>query len=130
MVEALAKRQVDLILGRPQTAWRGRFKTPDPLKRAWFEKNAMAEVLLVHVRALTKFLFVPRRLPRNARAASDGAGRPGSRTASPRTISKDPIGEWRKDAEGRGRRPELLRDEKRLLTVSPLVFIRRCYEPA
>lgn len=59
MVEALAKRQVDLLMGHPQAGWRERFQTPDPLERAWFEESAFCESFLIHVRNLTVFLFEP-----------------------------------------------------------------------
>jgi hypothetical protein len=87
MVEALAKRQVDLLLGAPQPAWRERFNTPDPLERDWFEENAMLESQLLHVRALTTLCSSRRRQRNGGHEARRGGGRGDCRTASLRTTS-------------------------------------------
>jgi hypothetical protein len=54
----------------PQLVWRERFDTPEPLERRVFEANAMLEVLLINVRALTRFLFATRPTPQRQAARS------------------------------------------------------------
>lgn len=58
MVEALSKRLVDVLLGKPQVAWSARFETVDAdTRRTWFETNAMLEGVVIHGRALVDFLW-------------------------------------------------------------------------
>jgi hypothetical protein len=45
MIEFLAKRLVDLVMGVPQPSWPKRFDTPEPLERHWLEANLMLESL-------------------------------------------------------------------------------------
>jgi hypothetical protein len=111
MIEALAKRQVDVLSGAPRSEWQERFETPDPLDRAWFEVNAMLESELLHARALTKFVFgTPP--PPDKRSRRRGRGRAaGLSDAFAEDYFDDHIAEWRRHPEGRGRRPSLLSDE-------------------
>jgi hypothetical protein len=110
MVEALAKRQVDLLMGGPRPEWQERFKTPDPLERAWFEVNALLESELLHVRALTAFLFRPAPMPEK-RAGGKGRRKAGGLSdAFADDYFDDPIREWREHPDGRPRRPSLLTD--------------------
>jgi hypothetical protein len=57
MLEALVKRQVDLMLGSSQAAWRERFPWTGPVHRQWFEENAFIEAGVMHARALADFLY-------------------------------------------------------------------------
>lgn len=58
MVEALAKRLVDIFLDGPDPERAERFgTTPEDLRRSWLETNAMLESLTVRARALTDFLW-------------------------------------------------------------------------
>jgi hypothetical protein len=71
----------------------------------------MLESELLHVRALTKFLFgspppPDRRSRRRARGKAAGLS-----DAFAEDYFDDPIAEWRRHPEGRGRRPSLLSDE-------------------
>src|SRR5262245_30918918 len=98
-------------MGAPQPGWRKRFDTPDALVRHPFEVNAILESLLIHVRALTSFLFDS---PRTA--ARQGANvkrrKPGGlEDAYAEDYFDDPLGDWRKHPSGRGRRPRFLTDD-------------------
>jgi hypothetical protein len=88
MVEALAKRLVDIELQEPQVAWQKRFETTDAdVRRSWFETNALLESLLIHARGLTTFLYSSRPTPEAERSRSK-RGKAGNRgTPSPRTTS-------------------------------------------
>ena len=104
MVEALAKRMVDLTLGGAQPEWQERFGTDDEPRRDWFEINAMLESLLIHARALTKFLFEP------PPKASRGRAKPAKLAdARAEDYFDDPLRDWRTPT-GRGKRPKLLAD--------------------
>jgi hypothetical protein len=72
MVEHLAKRQVDLIMGSPQPLWKDRMRSPvELLARQDFEVNAMLESQLLHARALVAFFWdappTPKRVASNAK---------------------------------------------------------------
>jgi hypothetical protein len=112
MVEALAKRLTDLSMGTPQPGWKERFGTSSPLERDWFERNAMLESLLIHVRALTKFLFKPPPPPEKRAARGRRGGAAGLADAFAEDYFSDAIAGWRKHPEGRGRRPSPITDDE------------------
>lgn len=107
MIEFLAKRLVDLVMGVPQPSWKERFDTPEPLVRHTFEANAMLESLLIHVRALTIFLFEPAP-PRDPDARSGRRAKPRKlRDGFAEDYFNDPY-EWR-NRNVRGNRPSILK---------------------
>jgi hypothetical protein len=107
MVEALAKRQVDLILGASQSAWGDRFPWTGPVQRDWYEENALIESQALHARALVDFFYGSPPSPERVAAR----GKRGKATkASDRFAEQwfdDPL-TWRK---ARGKRHAVLSDE-------------------
>jgi hypothetical protein len=109
MLEALAKRLIDIDLVAPQPAWRERFgTTPADLERAWWEVNAMLESFLIHARNLVAFLYgSPPSDRRTAAAAKRGKAR---RAADAFAVEYfDDPNEWRR--KRRGKRPAVLTDD-------------------
>jgi hypothetical protein len=107
MVEALAKRQVDLIIGASQSAWNERFPWPGSVKRDWFEVNAFIESQAMHARSLVDFLYDSPPSPERV----VGRGKRGKATKAYDRFAEqwfdDPM-TWRK---ARGKRPAALTDE-------------------
>jgi hypothetical protein len=107
MVEALAKRQVDLMMGGSQSVWRDRFPWTGPVQRDWFEENAMIESQAMHARSLVDFLYgsppSPERIA--GRAKRGRATKADDRFAE--QWFEDPM-TWRM---ARGKRPASLTDE-------------------
>jgi hypothetical protein len=106
MVEALAKRQVDLMIG-PQDAWRERFDTGKDLRRDWFEVNAMLESMLMHARSLTDFFYEPPPTAERMAARARRAKASGIHDRFAEHWFDDPLA-WRKE---RGKRPPELTPE-------------------
>jgi len=107
MVEHLAKRQVDLILGSVRPEWRERLGS-GPLTQAWFEQNAIAESFLIHVRNLAAFLYRTRRSPQQAEARRKRGKAGAADDAYAEDYFPDPIEDWRKL---RGKRPKIVSDD-------------------
>jgi hypothetical protein len=107
MVEALVKRQVDLMLGSSQPAWRQRFPWTGPVHREWFEENAFIEAGVMHARALADFLYdSPPARERIAARTKRGKANKAADCFAEQWFD-DPM-TWRMT---RGRRPAALADE-------------------
>jgi hypothetical protein len=108
MVEHLAKRQVDLLLGKVQDGWADRLGSHSSLDHPWFERNAIAESFLIHVRNLTTFLYKTRSTAERTAARKQRAKAGGEADAYADDYFDEPIEDWRKV---RGRRPKVVSDD-------------------